>query len=236
MANIILNRNYRKLQTNQPVEVLDEDVPEALYQFASRIDWINLFGLEHRFAIRLSTDKRLSVNQQFATLRIKDAIADTFNRAFGARPDVDAKQPDFQIFATANHKFAEIFLDLSGVSLHRRGYRVANTAAPLKENLAAALLYECGWHQGIHDAIIDPMCGSGTFITEALLMRADYPVGLERQLMNLDFIAGSIMMINCGMRWCPMPHSDFMRVYHICKTTFDSDCLRCRCLCGTGLP
>ena len=95
--------------TNQPVEVLDEDVPEALYQFASRIDWINLFGLEHRFAIRLSTDKRLSVNQQFATLRIKDAIADTFNRAFGARPDVDAKQPDFQIFATANHKFAEIF-------------------------------------------------------------------------------------------------------------------------------
>ena len=69
----------------------------ALYQFASRIDWINLFGLEHRFAIRLSTDKRLSVNQQFATLRIKDAIADTFNRAFGARPDVDAKQPDFQI-------------------------------------------------------------------------------------------------------------------------------------------
>lgn len=173
--------------TNQPVEVLDEDVPEALYQFASRIDWINLFGLEHRFAIRLSTDKRLSVNQQFATLRIKDAIADTFNRAFGARPDVDAKQPDFQIFATANHKFAEIFLDLSGVSLHRRGYRVANTAAPLKENLAAALLYECGWHQGIHDAIIDPMCGSGTFITEALLMHADYPVGLEKAADEFGF-------------------------------------------------
>ncbi|OOR82257.1 bifunctional 23S rRNA (guanine(2069)-N(7))-methyltransferase RlmK/23S rRNA (guanine(2445)-N(2))-methyltransferase RlmL [Moraxella canis] len=172
---------------SQSVEVLDEDVPEALYQFASRIDWTDLFGLEHRFAIRLSTDKRLSVNQQFATLRIKDAIADVFNRAFGARPDVDAKQPDFQIFAAANHKFAEIFLDLSGTSLHRRGYRVANTAAPLKENLAAALLYECGWHEGTYDTIIDPMCGSGTFITEALLMRADYPVGLEKSADEFGF-------------------------------------------------
>ncbi len=175
-----LGEYHFKQKIDNGTEVLNEDVPKALYQFATRIDWTKLFGLEHRFAIRLSTDKRLTVNQQFATLRIKDAIADTFNRAFGARPDVDAKAPDFQIFAAANNKFAELFLDLSGTSLHRRGYRVANTAAPLKENLASALLYECGWHQGEFDAIIDPMCGSGTFITEALLMRANYPVGLEK--------------------------------------------------------
>lgn len=175
-----LGEYHFKQKLDNGHEILNEDVPEALYQFASRIDWTKLFGLEHRFAIRLSTDKRLAVNQQFATLRIKDAIADTFNRTFGARPDVDAKSPDFQIFAAANHKFAEIFLDLSGTSLHRRGYRVANTAAPLKENLASALLYECGWHKGDFDAIIDPMCGSGTFITEALLMQANYPVGLDK--------------------------------------------------------
>ncbi|WP_143821348.1 bifunctional 23S rRNA (guanine(2069)-N(7))-methyltransferase RlmK/23S rRNA (guanine(2445)-N(2))-methyltransferase RlmL [Moraxella pluranimalium] len=175
-----LGEYHFKQKIDNGVEVLNEDVPEALYQFTARIDWTKLFGLEHRFAIRLSTDKRLTVNQQFATLRIKDAIADTFNRAFGARPDVDAKSPDFQIFAAANNKFAELFLDLSGTSLHRRGYRVANTAAPLKENLASALLYECGWHKSAFDAIIDPMCGSGTFITEALLMRANYPVGLDK--------------------------------------------------------
>ncbi|WP_323842728.1 bifunctional 23S rRNA (guanine(2069)-N(7))-methyltransferase RlmK/23S rRNA (guanine(2445)-N(2))-methyltransferase RlmL [Moraxella sp. Pampa] len=166
--------------------VIDEDVPEALYQFASRYDWTAIFGLDNTFAIRLSTDKRMTVNQQFATLRIKDAIADTFNKKLGARPNV-SKTPDFHIFVAANNKFAEIFLDLSGVSLHRRGYRVVNTTAPLKENLAAALLYECGWHTGRHDALIDPMCGSGTFIAEALLMRANYPVGLDKNTNEFGF-------------------------------------------------
>ena len=167
-------------------QIIDEDVPEALYKFAARYDWAKVFGLDDTFAIRLSTDKRLTVNQQFATLRIKDAIADNFNKQFGERPDV-SKTPDFHIFAAANNKFAELFLDLSGTSLHRRGYRVVNTAAPLKENLAAALLYESNWHRGEHDALIDPMCGSGTFITEALLMRADYPVGLDKTTAEFGF-------------------------------------------------
>lgn len=167
-------------------QIIDEDVPEALHKFAARYDWAKVFGLDDTFAIRLSTDKRLTVNQQFATLRIKDAIADNFNKQFGERPDV-SKTPDFHIFAAANNKFAELFLDLSGTSLHRRGYRVVNTAAPLKENLAAALLYESNWHTGKHDALIDPMCGSGTFITEALLMRADYPVGLDKTTAEFGF-------------------------------------------------
>lgn len=167
-------------------QIIDEDVPEALYKFAARYDWAKVFGLDDTFAIRLSTDKRLTANQQFATLRIKDAIADNFNKQFGERPDV-SKMPDFHIFAAANNKFAELFLDLSGTSLHRRGYRVVNTAAPLKENLAAALLYESNWHTGKHDALIDPMCGSGTFITEALLMRADYPVGLDKTTAEFGF-------------------------------------------------
>ncbi|SIR92618.1 23S rRNA (guanine2445-N2)-methyltransferase / 23S rRNA (guanine2069-N7)-methyltransferase [Moraxella cuniculi DSM 21768] len=184
-----LGEYHFKQKITDNTEVPDEDIPQALYQFARRIDWTALFGLEHRFAVRLSTDKRLTVNQQFATLRIKDAIADTFNHAFAARPDVDAKSPDFQIFATANQKVAELFLDLSGTSLHRRGYRVANTAAPLKENLAAALLYECNWHTGEFDAIIDPMCGSGTFISEALLMRAGYPVGIDKASREFGFYA-----------------------------------------------
>lgn len=176
----------RTITRTLDTQIIDEDVPDALYRFAARYDWTQIFGLDDTFAIRLSTDKRMTVNQQFATLRIKDAIADTFNKKLGARPDV-SKTPNIHIFAAANNKFAELFLDLSGTSLHRRGYRVVNTAAPLKENLAAALLYEANWHTGCHDALIDPMCGSGTFITEALLMRANYPVGLDKTTSEFGF-------------------------------------------------
>lgn len=179
--------HFKQKTDQQGNSMPDEDVPEALYRFARLVDWTKIFGLDKSFAIRLSTDKRLVVNQQFATLRIKDAVADTFNSILGARPDVDAKSPDFHIFAAANNRFAELFLDLSGTSLHRRSYRVANTAAPLKENLAAALLYECGWHTGQFDALIDPMCGSGTFIIEAMLMRANYPAGLDKAGQQFGF-------------------------------------------------
>ena len=179
-TQITTNKQGQKITRTLESETLDEDVSAALYEFASRYDWTKIFGVQNTFVIRLSTDKRLNINQQFATLRIKDAIADCFNHQLGIRPNVDAKNPNITIFATASTKMAELFIDLSGMSLHRRGYRVANTAAPLKENLAAALLYECHWHKGEHDAIIDPMCGSGTFISEALLMRANYPVGLEK--------------------------------------------------------
>lgn len=174
----------------------DYDVAEQLYGLAKSVDWCEQFGVEDTFAIRLSVDKRVAVNQQFAMLRIKDAIADAFNEKFGARPSVDSRQPDFAIFATVNDKQAELYLDLSGTSLHRRGYRVAMTEAPLKENLAAALLYTSGWHekdqkanqsQAKLDALIDPMCGSGTFIIEALLMHCDYPVGIDKAARQFGF-------------------------------------------------
>ncbi|WP_227430068.1 bifunctional 23S rRNA (guanine(2069)-N(7))-methyltransferase RlmK/23S rRNA (guanine(2445)-N(2))-methyltransferase RlmL [Psychrobacter sp. I-STPA6b] len=157
------------------------DVAEQLYTLAKGVDWTAWFNLDNTFAIRVSVDKRVSVSQQFAMLRIKDAIADTFNDKYDARPDVDSRQPEFSIYAAVGDKQAELYLDLSGTSLHRRGYRVAMTDAPLKENLAAALLYSVGWHeQGRYDALIDPMCGSGTFLIEALLMSCDYAVGLDK--------------------------------------------------------
>jgi 23S rRNA (guanine2445-N2)-methyltransferase / 23S rRNA (guanine2069-N7)-methyltransferase len=98
------------------------------------------------------------------------------------------------VFATVNDKQAELYLDLSGTSLHRRGYRVAMTEAPLKENLAAALLYSAGWHKKneegnapLYNALIDPMCGSGTFIIEALLMHCDYAVGIDKAANQFGF-------------------------------------------------
>ncbi len=157
----------------------DYDIAEQLYTFAKSIHWTNLFNVEQTFAIRLTLDKRLQANQQFAMLRVKDAIADQFNEKIGSRPNVD-KDPDFAIVATVTDKQAELSLDLSGTSLHRRGYRVAMTEAPLKENLAAGLLYSLNFHQTNYDTLIDPMCGSGTLIIEALLMVADYAVGLDK--------------------------------------------------------
>lgn len=170
------------------------DVAEQLYGLAKSIDWTKEFKLEQTFAIRLSVDKRVAVSQQFAMLRIKDAIADTFMEAYDSRPNVDSKHPDFSIFATVNDKQAELYLDLSGTSLHRRGYRVAMTDAPLKENLAAALLYSAGWHKKsvegdapYYNALIDPMCGSGTFLIEALLMHCDYAVGIDKAAHQFGF-------------------------------------------------
>lgn len=184
VTQVTTDKMGKKITRTLQTQSIDEDIPETLYRFTSLFDWQDVFSVEQTFAIRLVTDKRLDVNQQFATLRIKDAIADSFNTKLGKRPDVDAKNPDCHIFASANPQSFELFLDLSGTSLHKRGYRVVNTQAPLKENLAAALLYECNWHQGEFDALIDPMCGSGTLITEALLMRTNYPVGLEKSIKN----------------------------------------------------
>ena len=170
------------------------DVAEQIYGLAKSVNWTEQFNLEQTFAIRLSVDKRVAVSQQFAMLRIKDAVADTFNEVYDSRPNVDSKNPDFSIFATVNDKQAELYLDLSGTSLHRRGYRVAMTEAPLKENLAAALLYSAGWHKKNEDgnapfynALIDPMCGSGTFIIEALLMHCDYAVGVDKAANQFGF-------------------------------------------------
>ncbi len=182
----------------------DYDIPEQIYTLTKSIDWTAQFDVEQSFAIRTSVDKRVAVNQQFSMLRIKDAIADTFNEKLGSRPDVNSKNPDITIFATIsakkenNQATAELFIDLSGTSLHRRGYRVAMTDAPLKENLAAALLYTVGWHQQVptqnlsqqhFDSLIDPMCGSGTFIIEALLMYAGYPVGIDKAENQFGFYA-----------------------------------------------
>ena len=164
------------------------DIADQLYTFAKTVKWTQLFDLQQTFAIRLTLDKRVQANQQFTMLRVKDAIADQFNEQLGRRPNVD-KNPDFGIVATVGDKQAELYLDLSGTSLHRRGYRAAMTEAPLKENLAAALLYSVNFHTTQFDSIVDPMCGSGTLIIEALLMSADYAVGLDKADSQFGFYA-----------------------------------------------
>jgi 23S rRNA (guanine2445-N2)-methyltransferase / 23S rRNA (guanine2069-N7)-methyltransferase len=116
-------------------------------------------------------------------LRVKDALVDRLRERLGVRPSVDAQTPDLQIHVYVHQDQAQVSLDLSGISLHRRGYRVLGSAAPLKENLAAAILMRAGWPEAAATggALLDPMCGSGTLVIEGALIACDIAPGLLRE-------------------------------------------------------
>ena len=124
----------------------------------------------------------------YGAQRVKDAIVDQLREATGTRPNVDLETPDVRINVFLDRDRASVSIDLSGQSLHRRGYRQMQGAAPLKENLAAALLSRAGWPQIARDggALLDPMCGSGTFAIEALLMAADIAPNLGRSAFGFE--------------------------------------------------
>ena len=121
---------------------------------------------------------------QFFMYRLKDAICDRFKEKFAERPSVDTEAPDIVFHLLLSDKEASVYLDLGGGSLHKRGYRKGRGQAPLKENLAAALLTLADWHlkdeRQKYEALLDPLCGSGTLLIEAALMRADRALGLLR--------------------------------------------------------
>ena len=126
-------------------------------------------------------------NTQFTSVRVKDALCDRLREVRGERPNVDARNPDFALDVALHKDKATLCLNLSGESLHRRGYRAPGeqSAAPLKETLAAGMLMAAGWDTllegGETVGLIDPMCGSGTLAIEAALMAADVAPGLLRE-------------------------------------------------------
>jgi 23S rRNA (guanine2445-N2)-methyltransferase / 23S rRNA (guanine2069-N7)-methyltransferase len=157
------------------------DVAEELYQAAVEFDWSLVFAAQSTFAIRLHCERDIKVNTQFATLRIKDGVVDSFMESQGRRPSIDIKQPEITLYVLAGKSQHHFCLDLSGDSLHKRGYRRYMTDAPIKENLAAAILQKAKLAEQIPQIIVDPMCGSGTFIIEALMMLSDRAPGLQRR-------------------------------------------------------
>ncbi len=160
------------------------DIPDAdaLYAAAKAINWPAWFHVDRTFAIDVAGRSNTVTHTHFAALRVKDALADAFRAAHGRRPDVDADDPDISVHLHLHGAQATISLDLSGESLHRRGYRLASGGAPLKENLAAAILLRAGWPEvaARGGALLDPMCGSGTLLLEAALIAADIAPGLGR--------------------------------------------------------
>jgi 23S rRNA (guanine2445-N2)-methyltransferase / 23S rRNA (guanine2069-N7)-methyltransferase len=154
-----------------------------LYRAVQEIDWSTHFNADESFAVTFSAKNSTVINNShFGALKVKDAIVDQMREKFGIRPNVETERPHIRVNVRLNGEKAQLSLDLSGESLHRRGYRDVTVDAPIKENLAAAILHRCGWQdlaiQG--KTLLDPMCGSGTLLVEAAMIAADYAPALGR--------------------------------------------------------
>ncbi|MEM7437154.1 MAG: bifunctional 23S rRNA (guanine(2069)-N(7))-methyltransferase RlmK/23S rRNA (guanine(2445)-N(2))-methyltransferase RlmL [Myxococcota bacterium] len=160
----------------------------ALYDALRTVRWWEHFSAEHTFAIGSSQSTKSNVPGHFWVQRAKDAIVDSFREHEGARPTVDKKTPDIRFHLHVGEGEHELSLDFSGEALHRRGYRSAGGKAPLKENLAAAVLYMAGWPEAARQGLtlVDPTCGSGTFLVEAALMAIERAPGLLRTRFGFD--------------------------------------------------
>lgn len=157
---------------------------DDLYREIQKINWFEHFNAEDSFAVSFSSkNSTVITNSHFGALKVKDAIVDQMRTKFGVRPSINTERPNLRINVHLNGEKAELSLDLSGESLHRRGYRDVSIEAPMKENLAAAMLLRCGWQKLAEQgaSLLDPMCGSGTLLLEAAMISADVAPALGRE-------------------------------------------------------
>lgn len=173
----LANRVYLSLKT------FKADTDQALYENVYSINWAEHITTRHSFAVSASLSRSDINHSHYASLKVKDAIVDFFRNTVNSRPVIEKAQPDIHVHLNIHKNNATLSLDLSGQSLHRRGYRLQHSGAPLKENLAAALLTQAGWNKitAKTHSLIDPMCGSGTFAIEAAMIAANIPPGLDRE-------------------------------------------------------
>ena len=152
---------------------------DDLYRAGKAIDWSALFSTDKTFGIFANVSGNAGLtHSKFAALCLKDAVADFFRSRFGRRPDVDKLTPDVWLNLHIDKTRATISLDTSGGSLHRRGYRRESVEAPMQETLAAAIVTISAWNG--KRPLIDPMCGSGTLLCEALMRVCRIPAGYLR--------------------------------------------------------
>ena len=156
---------------------------DAFYSSAREVDWSQHVGPRATLACDFSGKHPTITHSHFGALKLKDAIVDTLRELSGARPDIAPDRPSVRVHAHAHGARITLSLDLSGESLHRRGYRGAAGEAPLKENVAAGMLLRAGWPQlaAAGAQFLDPMCGSGTLVIEAALIAARCAPGLRRE-------------------------------------------------------
>lgn len=174
-ANLCLRTALRILVPIASFKAKDTD---ALYNQLKKINWSAYMQSSTTFAIDATVYSETFRNSRFVTYRVKDAIADYWMEKENQRPSVSTREPDLLINIHIGNEQVTVSLDSSGESLHKRGYRVATTEAPISEVLAAGMLLMAGWN-GQSD-LYDPMCGSGTFLIEAALIARNIAPGVFR--------------------------------------------------------
>lgn len=175
-ANIHLRTAIRILK---PLLVFKAEDADTVYETLKDYPWETVLDGKQTFAIDAVVYSERFKHARFLTYKAKDAIVDHFRDKTGQRPSVRLTNPDIPLHIHVSHDQCTLALDSSGESLHKRGYRVTQTEAPLNEVLAAGMLLLAGWKGQSH--FIDPMCGSGTLLIEAALIALNIPPGIYRQ-------------------------------------------------------
>lgn len=174
--NIALRTGLRVLL---PLNEIQMETVDDYYDAVYEIPWEELFDEGKTFAVHVvGTNEELN-HSSFAGLKAKDAIVDRFRDKLGVRPSVDKYEPEVPIHIHISRDTVRIYLDTSGESLHRRGYRLEAAKAPLNEVLAAGIILHSNWNGGM--PVLDPMCGSGTFLVESALIAHNMPANIYRE-------------------------------------------------------
>ncbi|MBU0713102.1 class I SAM-dependent RNA methyltransferase [bacterium] len=169
-----------------PLLTFDCHSADYLYKTAMQIPWDTLFNIKNTFAVFASVSHSKITHSKYAALRLKDAIVDYFKEQTGDRPNIEKLNPDIWLNLHIEQNRAVISVDTSGGSLHRRGYRSQAGSAPMQETLAAAIIRLTDWHG--EKPLIDPMCGSGTLLLEALMAYCKIPAGYFRKRFGFEFL------------------------------------------------
>ena len=175
-ANFCLRTASRVLV---PIATFKAKKTDDIYEQVKQLDWAQYMTAKTTFQIDATVYSDLFRHSQFVTYRVKDAIVDWWMEHGGVRPSVQLTNPDMYLNVHIAGDTVTLSLDSSGESLHKRGYRVANTQAPINEALAAGMLLLAGW-KGQSD-FYDPMCGSGTLLIEAALIARNIAPGIYRK-------------------------------------------------------
>lgn len=175
-----------------PLHTVAAPTPEALYAAVRTIRWSDHVARGRTIAVDASVSQSRIDHSHFAALKTKDAIVDQLRDTRGTRPDVDVQRPDVRVNLYLHQDTAVVSIDLSGESQHRRGQRLWRGTAPLKENVAAAMLLLAEWPQRAvaGEPLLDPLCGAGTVLLEAALMAADVAPGWRREYFGCTGWAG----------------------------------------------
>ncbi|MCF7973131.1 MAG: class I SAM-dependent RNA methyltransferase [Phycisphaerae bacterium] len=215
------------------LEFFDCHSTNYLYQRASAIEWTDFLTPDTTFAIFSNVSNSHIRHSKYAALCVKDAIADYFTQRFDRRPNVDTDNPDvwFSLFIHSNR--AVIGLEVSGGSLHKRGYRAIGHEAPMQETIAAAIIKQAEWDG--QRPLFDPMCGSGTLLCEALMHTCRIPSGYLRPKFGFealpDFDANLWQQVrkSCNEAMRPLP-DDLISGSDIAATAIEAAAANLACL------